>query len=44
MMKCPFCNQENTRVIDSRPVQEIIRFADADNAMNVINASPRMKR
>ena len=22
MMKCPFCNQENTRVIDSRPVPD----------------------
>lgn len=21
-MKCPFCNQDNTRVIDSRPVEE----------------------
>ena len=21
-MKCPFCNQENTRVIDSRPVPD----------------------
>ena len=21
-MKCPFCNQENTRVVDSRPVEE----------------------
>ena len=22
-MKCPFCNQDNTRVVDSRPVEEI---------------------
>lgn len=22
-MKCPFCNQDNTRVIDSRPVEDI---------------------
>lgn len=21
-MRCPFCNQENTRVVDSRPVEE----------------------
>lgn len=21
-MKCPFCNQENTRVVDSRPVED----------------------
>lgn len=22
-MKCPFCNQDNTRVVDSRPVEDI---------------------
>lgn len=22
-MKCPFCNQDNTRVVDSRPVEEV---------------------
>ena len=21
-MKCPFCNQDNTRVVDSRPVED----------------------
>ena len=21
-MKCPFCNQDNTRVVDSRPVDD----------------------
>ena len=21
-MRCPFCNQENTRVVDSRPVED----------------------
>ena len=21
-MRCPFCNRENTRVVDSRPVEE----------------------
>lgn len=34
-MKCPFCAEENTKVIDSRPAMTIIRFAAVVSVKNV---------
>lgn len=43
-MKCPYCNHPDTRVIDSRPAEVAVRFAEEDPAMNAENVSQLMKR
>ena len=42
-MKCPYCSSENTRVIDSRPADDI-RFAEEDFAMIAESVLQPMKR
>ena len=43
-MKCPFCNQENTRVIDSGRFRIITLSEEDASAMNVEKGLLPMKR
>jgi transcriptional regulator NrdR family protein len=43
-MKCPFCNKDNTRVIDSRPADEKNSFEEDVSVMNATEDLLHMKR
>ena len=43
-MKCPFCNQDNTRVVDSRPVEDTILSVAVVCVMPAEGDLPHMKR
>ena len=35
-MKCPACQNNNTRVVDSRPVDDVDQFGGEENVKNVV--------
>ena len=43
-MKCPFCNQDNTRVVDSRPAMTTLPSGEEECVMRVENDLPLMRK
>ena len=43
-MKCPYCGNPDTRVIDSRPAEIIVLSEEDVLAMNVVSVLQLMKR
>ena len=43
-VRCPFCNQDNTRVVDSRPVEDTIPSAAAVSVMPAESVLQLMRR
>ena len=41
-MRCPFCGEENTKVIDSRPI--ITAYEEDDSAIYAASVLPLMRR
>ena len=42
-MKCPYCNEADTKVIDSRPADDTVPFAGAVSVNAVASVLLRMK-
>ena len=43
-MKCPYCGNPDTRVIDSRPAEDIVLSEEDVPVMNVVSVLQLMKR